>query len=567
MEEKEKKLKKEISSIFDKPAGGKLLPAPPPVEKAKRAVTLKTLKKRGLGGDILGLDIGSSKVAVVELRDNNVINFGFREIDPHLRTEERNTAIRGAIQNIIETYKIRTKKTSVVLSSTEMLSRIWEYPQMPIDELRQIVKRESEKFLPPILKDGVFDVSSIIETKREGAKLNYITFFASSSLVNSVVGAVEQAGLYPVSITGGEFILKQKFGQETKDVQALIDIGADITTVVIVNDGVFRFSRYISRGGNNFTQAVATGLDTGFKHAEELKRAEGSLSPSSRLFEYLKREGDRLAEEIRITLNYHNQKFRGETVKSIGLIGGGSQLDGIDTYLSEILGVNVRKLDPSRSLNLAMLEKQQKRGIFESWLPRLSMAIGAAEYFPFSINLLAKRLEKERMQAKQRKMVISSIVGVLLLLTSTYTPLMVKRIKLASTLKAKQTKMDGLKPLASRAEELEELNEEIQKRLSYIEDYNSGRVENWSVVFGRISKTIPESIWINNLSFLSEDSLYLIIQGSALNEADIVHWRLILEESGFIEGIELGDIQTRQIAERNIADFEFKCRLLAGEVK
>ena len=567
MKEKEKKLKKEISSIFDKPAGGKLLPAPPPVEKAKRAVTLKTLKKRGLGGDILGLDIGSSKVAVVELRDNNVINFGFREIDPHLRTEERNTAIRGAIQNIIETYKIRTKKTSVVLSSTEMLSRVWEYPQMPIDELRQIVKRESEKFLPPILKDGVFDVSSIIETKREGAKLNYITFFASSSLVNSVVGAVEQAGLYPVSITGGEFILKQKFGQETKDVQALIDIGADITTVVIVNDGVFRFSRYISRGGNNFTQAVATGLDTGFKHAEELKRAEGSLSPSSRLFEYLKREGDRLAEEIRITLNYHNQKFRGETVKSIGLIGGGSQLDGIDTYLSEILGVNVRKLDPSRSLNLAMLEKQQKRGIFESWLPRLSMAIGAAEYFPFSINLLAKRLEKERMQAKQRKMVISSIVGVLLLLTSTYTPLMVKRIKLASTLKAKQTKMDGLKPLASRAEELEELNEEIQKRLSYIEDYNSGRVENWSVVFGRISKTIPESIWINNLSFLSEDSLYLIIQGSALNEADIVHWRLILEESGFIEGIELGDIQTRQIAERNIADFEFKCRLLAGEVK
>ncbi|HIE43211.1 MAG TPA: hypothetical protein EYP78_00235 [Candidatus Omnitrophica bacterium] len=231
------------------------------------------------------------------------------------------------------------------------------------------------------------------------------------------------------------------------------------------------------------------------------------------------------------------------------------------------MGVNVRKLDPSRSLNLAMLEKQQKRGIFESWLPRLSMAIGAAEYFPFSINLLAKRLEKERMQAKQRKMVISSIVGVLLLLTSTYTPLMVKRIKLASTLKAKQTKMDGLKPLASRAEELEELNEEIQKRLSYIEDYNSGRVENWSVVFGRISKTIPESIWINNLSFLSEDSLYLIIQGSALNEADIVHWRLILEESGFIEGIELGDIQTRQIAERNIADFEFKCRLLAGEVK
>ena len=124
----EKQLKKDISSIFEEPSGERLIPGPPPVEtiqrvepvvkEVKKAEPKKRVRRKKTRGSILGIDIGISKVAVVEMRDGSIVNFGLREIEGDLTPEEKNKVVKQTIQDLVNTYKVRTKKVSAVVSSS-----------------------------------------------------------------------------------------------------------------------------------------------------------------------------------------------------------------------------------------------------------------------------------------------------------------------------------------------------------------------------------------------------------------------------------------------------------------
>ena len=46
-----------------------------------------------------------------------------------------------------------------------------------------------------------------------------------------------------------------------------------------------------------------------------------------------------------------------------------------------------------------------------------------------------------------------------------------------------------------------------------------------------------------------------------MNEADIGQWRLALEDSILIDRVELVNMEKRQIEDRDITDFGFRCKL------
>jgi len=128
---------------------------------------------------------------------------------------------------------------------------------------------------------------------------------------------------------------------------AVVDLGHDRTQVVVVRSGRPLYSRTIPRGGRHVTQAICRHWKLAVPEAERAKHADGfiasSLEPATsdawqRVHEVVVTELGPLARELRQSFAACRART-GATVGAVVLVGGGSRLRGIASYVREQLGV------------------------------------------------------------------------------------------------------------------------------------------------------------------------------------------------------------------------------------
>ena len=93
----------------------------------------------------------------------------------------------------------------------------------------------------------------------------------------AAVDAVERAGLRVARVDLSSFGALRSIGDEHLMVQAVIDLGAHLTSIVIHDHGVPKLVRTLARGGQELTDLLVDDLDLNFEEAERLKRATGLL--------------------------------------------------------------------------------------------------------------------------------------------------------------------------------------------------------------------------------------------------------------------------------------------------
>jgi general secretion pathway protein L len=134
---------------------------------------------------------------------------------------------------------------------------------------------------------------------------------------------------------------------------AIIDIGHERTDVCVVQDGRAVFTRTLARGGRDVTESIATAWHKTWDEAETAKHTDGFVGSSNnpppseawmRVHEVVVKEMTPLARDLRQTLNGCRAKTGARVTRAV-LIGGGSRLRGIDSYLAEQLRVPVELLD------------------------------------------------------------------------------------------------------------------------------------------------------------------------------------------------------------------------------
>ena len=89
------------------------------------------------------------------------------------------------------------------------------------------------------------------------------------------VAAVEAAGLKVVRVDLSSFAVLRSSADDDLAVEAVIDIGAHLTTVVVHEHGVPKLVRTLTRGGEELTRRLAERLDITLEDAEEVKCASG----------------------------------------------------------------------------------------------------------------------------------------------------------------------------------------------------------------------------------------------------------------------------------------------------
>lgn len=365
----------------------------------------------------VGLDIGSSIVKAVQLRRTGkgieLEKFGTAEIYPGGDKKAAAESVRelkiAAVRKALQSANISAKQAITAVSGESIIVRYIQLPDMPEDELKNALKWEAEEYIPFHIDEVNID-SVILGKAGDGGKVDVLLVSAKKELVNEHVDLVRAVGLVPLIIDVDSFAFlncfEVNYQPNPTDVIALINIGAEITSINIYIGGISRFSRDISIAGDTITTSIQSRLGISFVQAEEMKIAEGAPVPSeeaeaegpaeSGLLDTIrgtveKITGEELGEdsqeaiaakvvknsltnlvsEIRRSIQFFENQANGRVVQRIVLGGGTSKLRNLDKFFANELNLPVEIIDPLRRISVvgkdidsdALIKAKQMLGV------------------------------------------------------------------------------------------------------------------------------------------------------------------------------------------------------------
>jgi type IV pilus assembly protein PilM len=323
----------------------------------------------------VGLDIGTSGVRAAELslakRPAVLERFGQVALPPGTVRDgevlDPDTVAR-AIKQLWATAKFSTKKVVLGVSNQKVIVRQVDLPWLPAAELKSSLPLQVQDFIPIPVEQAILDYHPLEEFTNEsgGRMLRVLLVAASRDMVNSAMTAVQKAGLTATMVDLTPFAVLRSLADVDamgfdSEAEALVDIGASVTNIIVHQGGVPRFVRILLMGGNDITEAVAERLGVPVEEAESTKWATGmtldpmapeATHPAARVIDQY---AGQFVEEVRGSLDYYLAQPQAVRLRRVVVSGGGAQLGGLAQRLQQATRLPVEQGHPMASLKIGNL--------------------------------------------------------------------------------------------------------------------------------------------------------------------------------------------------------------------
>ncbi|MCE9628928.1 MAG: type IV pilus assembly protein PilM [Candidatus Vogelbacteria bacterium] len=320
--------------------------------------TLGSLFSKG-DTSVVGLDIGSSSIKVVQLRKDkgqmiletygelSAGPYGGASVGQAVNLSPAKTA--ELIKDLFRESAITTKVGGLSIPLKSSLLVAIEVPESVNNNLDQIIPIEARKYVPVPISEVALDWWVIpksttenlddVDRERKGGALamtNVLVVAVHKDTIKQFQDISTAVGVETKFLEIETFSAMRSSLQNDLGATVIVDLGAASTKVVIIDYGVVRLSHTISKGSQDVTHAIARSLNIPFIKAEEIKRRiglvekvdGGSLTATlSPIVEYI------FSEVTRVMVNY--QKKYNRSVDKVILIGGGASLKGIKEIASQ----------------------------------------------------------------------------------------------------------------------------------------------------------------------------------------------------------------------------------------
>jgi type IV pilus assembly protein PilM len=372
----------------------------------------------------VGLDVGSSLVKAAQLKKSGktveLEKFGVAAIypggDKKAATEDVKQLKIRAIRQALEQANIKAKHAISAVSGESIIVRYMQLPDMPEEELKNALRWEAEEYIP--FRIDEVNLDSVILGKSSGTatgKVDVLLVSAKKDLINEHLELIRAAGLTPliVDVDGFAFLncFEVNYEPGSTDVLALVNIGAEVTSINVYVNGYARFSRDISIAGDSITNAIQSKLGVDFLRAETLKITEGApveaearaagAEEETSLIDTIRGTVERitgedlgddsqeaiaarsikntlnnLLSEIKRSIQFFENQPGGKRVQRIIVGGGTAKLKNLDKFFSKELALPVEIIDPFRRINATSKDIDQKT--LENYRTMAGVSIGLA---------------------------------------------------------------------------------------------------------------------------------------------------------------------------------------------
>jgi type IV pilus assembly protein PilM len=345
---------------------------------------------------VVGLDIGTSGVRAAELTlgkgTATLERFGQVALPPGAVRDGEvidTAAVAEAIKLLWAQAKFSTKKVVIGVANQKVVVRQVDLPWLPTNELKKALVFQVQDFIPMPVEQAILDFHLLEEFTNDagGRMVRVLLVAAARDMVDSALQAVTAAGLTPQMVDLTSFAVMRSMvtmdhsALQVTEAEALVDIGASVTNIVVHQGGVPRFVRILLMGGSDITDAVAERLGVQHDQAESLKQ-ESSLSATSATADAspaaraLEASASAFLEEVRGSLDYFMAQPGASRISRIVVSGGGSRLAGLQERLSAATRLPVQAARPMSVLKLGKTGLTPEQLAFVE--PVVSVPVGLA---------------------------------------------------------------------------------------------------------------------------------------------------------------------------------------------
>jgi len=341
------------------------------------------------GKNLIGLDIGSSAVKIVELKElgkgkgYQLLNVALERLSPEAIVDGAIMdagAVIDSIQRAFAARKIKGGEVAIALSGHSVIIKKISIPATSEEELAEVIPWEAEQYIPFDVQDVNLAYQVLKGAGSGEGNMDVLLVAAKKDKINDYTSVVSQAGRNPMLVDVDVFALQNCFemNYETDPgvCQALVNIGASTTNVAILKGTQSIFWRDISVGGNHYNDAIRKELNLSFEQAESLNRGEEVEGiPVENVTPILASVNDFVGGEIQKTVDFFKNTTPGENIEKMVIAGGSSRVPHLREALAERFGIAVEALNPFQRVQVG---KGFSPEMIEDLGSSVSIAVGLA---------------------------------------------------------------------------------------------------------------------------------------------------------------------------------------------
>jgi len=341
--------------------------------------------------NLIGLDIGSSAVKAVEIKDlgkgrgYQLVNVGIEPLSPEAIVDGAimdSALVSETIQRLFTANRMKAQDVAISLSGHSVIIKKISLPQMSNEELAESIQWEAEQYIPFDVDDVNIDYQVLEGPSLSGeGNMDVLLVAVKKDKINDYTTVLANAGKAAQVVDVDVFALQNayeiNYDIPLDQVVALINMGASVTNIAILQGGASIFWRDITMGGNLYTEAVARELSLPFEEAEQIKRGQTMDGASDeRVPAILKAVSEQAGTEIQKTLDFFKATSSSDPVSLMVLSGGTSRTPGLAEYLSQRFETRVEMMDPFQ--RIVVSERQFPSERLEPLAASASVAVGLA---------------------------------------------------------------------------------------------------------------------------------------------------------------------------------------------
>jgi len=486
---------------------------------------------------ILGIDFGTWSIKAVEMesRWRRLEVLDFHEVKMPLQLSEPVPMYQAALQQLLASLPSHPDKIVTSLPADKVALRFLRIPIGNRKKVEQMYQFELEDNIPFKLEESALEH----RISPDGRGSLVFTAVAPKKFVRSQLEWYQSIGVDPdwLCFDGmgslNLFLTNPPDKTLGSSTVLLCDIGHSKTQVAILEGQNLALSRAFPWGSFKITELLAETWAQALEDAEETKHKKLNLVAED--FGGIGSESTegitQLLRGLVTDLSHTLASYRNVTKKDVAAIyltGGGSELKGLDGFLSEALGVKVALFVPAQIQSLKQdLKTKNAHRFSESW--------GRAQVFsrkaPYLFNFRKRDLAKHTSLDDVGNILKNPHLVKLLKLSAVFATILFVHVSIATVLANKQTKVaeEALSKvfqetfktvpqkarahLVSHPEELRKYVDQKVKEMDQKIQLVSQTRTAMGTLFKKVSAAFPASLKVD-VNELEIDEKRLLIKGT-----------------------------------------------------
>jgi len=314
---------------------------------------LNSLRRGGGARSLIGLDISSSAVKLLELgrrgEQYSVEAYAVEALPANVVVDKQVTdpkLVGEVIARAVDRAGTRTRSAAVAVAGSSVITKVINMPaNLGESELEAQIKAEADQYIPYSLDDVNLDFQVIGPAAKDPTSVDVLLAACRKEQIESRIAALELAGLSAKVVDIEAYALENACqflrhqmpeGGKGKTI-AIVDMGATITSVLILHNLEPIYTRDQAFGGRQLSEDIMRHFGMSFEEASKAKKSDEL--PEEYKTDVLPRFIDDMAQQVDRSFQFFFASAQHNSIDQVILAGGCANIASMQPAIQDRLNV------------------------------------------------------------------------------------------------------------------------------------------------------------------------------------------------------------------------------------